>query len=87
MDSKHDTGRPGSSAFGNRTIEHFGEDDGITIIEIDNIARIDTTATRSEMFLIQSSSEPTNSVAHRARWVGLSQLVLMNAIISWTVRC
>ncbi|PMD46070.1 MFS general substrate transporter, partial [Hyaloscypha variabilis F] len=40
--------------------------------------------TRPESFLVQYSSEPPDIVFHRGRWLGLIQLVLMNAIISWT---
>lgn len=86
MDSKHYTGRPEIPPFENRNLDRFGEIDGVTITEIDNIDRINTSGTRSESFLVQDSSESVDVVFHRGRWGGLIQLVLMNAIISWMVR-
>jgi hypothetical protein len=89
MNSKHYTGRPEIPPSGNWDIDHFGEIGGVRVTEIeniDNIDRIDTSGTRPESFLVQYSSEPPDIVFHRGRWLGLIQLVLMNAIISWTVR-
>ena len=83
MDPKKYTGRTENPAIENSNNVRFGEIDNATTTEIDNIDRIDSFRTRSESFLIE---EPTDVVYYKARWFGLIQLVLMNAIISWTVR-
>jgi hypothetical protein len=89
MNFKHYTGGPEIPPSGNRNIDHFGEIGGVRVTEIENIEnidRIDTFGTRSESFLVQDCSEPSDILFYRGRWLGLIQPVLMNAIISWTVR-
>ena len=83
MDSpKKFTGRPEPNPFDDRNVDRFGD---VTIADIEIIDRIGTAETRCESFLVDSSNS-IDLKYYKRRWVGLIQLVLMNAIISWTVR-